>query len=116
MKSRFWGKLPVALGSAVSAALANAKRIAVSDGSGSPLARCLTDSLATPVVPVRAKFRRGEAMRINKIAPLATVALLLGVLGAQAQRDPAAVINVAETIPPSNLDPQQSTIGADWQA
>jgi peptide/nickel transport system substrate-binding protein len=55
-------------------------------------------------------------MRIYKIVPVATLALLLGVLGAEAQNDPSRVINVAETIPPSNLDPQQSTIGADWQA
>ncbi len=55
-------------------------------------------------------------MRADKLLPLATVALLLGVCSASAQSDPGAVVRVAETVPPSNLDPQQSTLGADWQA
>lgn len=53
----------------------------------------------------------------TRICLAATGLLLAAVAHAQAPAaDPAAIVRVAESIPPTTLDPQQSTLGADWQA
>lgn len=58
-------------------------------------------------------------MRKGAAFSTSLAALLFAACGAQAQDasiDRSAIVRVAETLAPTTLDPQQSTLAADWQA